>query len=126
MKRSVLAARSASALLLLLSISGCAGSPIIRGEVYDKRYEAEESSVVMLPIVTSSGKTPVTTLIPVVVHDDEQWIVCIRRWNEAKQRFETNQLSVTADCYEQVTLGDWFSRDEDGGAGEDPHSTQLE
>ena len=109
MKSSVLTARAAQALLLLLPLQGCAGAKISMGEVYEKQHEPEDDSLVMIPIVSSSGKTSLTTMIPVVVHDDEDWIVCIRQWNDEEQRFDTNRLSVTREVYEQVALGDWFS-----------------
>ena len=88
--------------MLLLPLYGCTGSRIAMGEVYNKQHEPEEDCVVMIPIVSSNGKTSITTMIPTVVHDDEDWILCIRKWNEEEQRFDTNRLFVTRELYEQV------------------------
>ncbi len=126
MKTNVLTVRAVSMLLLWTTLYGCAGPKIDSGEVYDKQHEPAEDLVVMIPMVTSSGGTSTTTLLPSVVQEDEQWILSIRQWNEGEQRFDTNRLFVTPELFEQVAVGDWYPRCTECGVEKKPQGKPRE
>ena len=50
-------------LLLVVSLCGCSNE-ITEGEVYEKEYREAHTTVMMLPLVISNGKTTKTTMIP--------------------------------------------------------------
>jgi hypothetical protein len=94
--------------------------PIRAGEVVERRHEPARTwvQVVPIPIVSSNGKTTTTTMtyVPMVMHDDEDWVVEI----QAGERSRT--LYLDAATYAQVEVGLRYDMDAQGGSAEDEHA----
>jgi hypothetical protein len=110
-------------LILLIALGfffGC-GSEIKEGEVYAKAYEEERTWVMLMPMTISNGKTTTTTFIPMLMHDDEDYIIKIRAFNEDKEKWEKRTFYVTKEVYKSTSEGDWFLFDKNYAETQDRH-----
>ena len=64
-------------ILLIVSLCGCSNA-ITEGEVYEKEYREEYTTVMMLPLVISNGKTTTTKMIPYFVHYPDRYDTLFR------------------------------------------------
>jgi hypothetical protein len=89
-----------SVFVLIGLVSGCSAPILSSGVVIEKRHEPESTVLIMVPIQT--GKT--TMMIPMYIHDDEDWIVRIEGvWDgEVVQ----NTLYLPREYWELVEVGD--------------------
>jgi len=85
---------------------------IKEGEVYDKDYNPAHTSVILMPIVHSAGKTTFTTLVPMCFIYPEAWYISYRAFNEKSQKWDTATVCVTHEVYDLVQIGGWYERTE--------------
>lgn len=98
-------------LLLALLLCSC-GSEITEGEIYEKEFKPKETQTIVIPMVVSTGNTVVTSVIPVIRHYPDRYIVRIRQYNEEENTFLYNEYYIDAESYNKVNIGDWFIYDE--------------
>jgi ABC-type glycerol-3-phosphate transport system substrate-binding protein len=105
--------RSAALLvLMLLLLVGC-GERITSGEVIDKKYTEAHTTVRMVPLVMSNGKTTTTMIVPYVYHYADKWEITIRQWDADGGSEVTATYRVTEEVYDAVNLHDEFVYDKD-------------
>lgn len=109
MKRAVLVVL---AVALLLVLSGCSGK-ITSGEVVEKSYTPAYSTVRIIPLFISNGKTSRVMPIPYVYHYSDKWEVTIAAWDEKEKKMQTATYRVTEEVYEAVEIGAEFVYDKD-------------
>lgn len=94
--------------LLVISLTtlllGC-GRELEEGEVIGKRYEPARNFVMLIPVVTSCGKSCTNTMmIPYLVHDDEDYILTVRG-TDTDGEVITESWYVDKTTYESVEEG---------------------
>lgn len=109
-------------LVLAISFFGCAKT-ITEGEVYEKEYKEEHTSVMMLPLVISNGKTTTTTMIPYVVYYPDRYVIRIKAYCE--DRWETEDFYVSKSVYDEINIGDMFYFDAERGDLDDEPYTKT-
>ena len=103
MKKSLMVLLS---LFLVLSLAGCSSAK--EGRVYEKVYEPESTFIMIMMIPIPAGKSTVMTPLPMIVHDDEDWILKVESYTDRGQRV-TSSFYVNEDVYAQYLVGDWYS-----------------
>lgn len=99
-------------LTLLFCCCGCSNK-ITHGEVYKKEYRDAYTTVMMIPLVISTGKTTTTTMIPYTVHYPERYVIHIKDFDG--KEWITEDFYVTKDVFDQVSVGNMFEYDESRG-----------
>lgn len=99
-------------IVILLGVIVSCTSPITEGHVVKKMYEPERTYTQMVPITRMSGKTTVTTYIPQIVHDDEDFYVIFENKNEDGEVVQRT-IAVQKSFYERVSTGDYIDLDPD-------------
>ena len=99
-------------ILLVVSLCGCSNS-ITEGEVYKKEYREAYTTVMMLPLVISNGKTITTTMIPYSVHYPDRYVVFIKAYQD--EEWKTEDFYVSKEVYDSINIGDMFLYDEERG-----------
>ncbi len=94
-------------LLTAFLLTSCE-KPITEGEVVNKVYEPAQTYVIMYPMTVSSGKTITTIMVPMIVYDDEDWIIKIQKFDENKQKWRYRTIWVTSELYHSIAVGGWF------------------
>jgi hypothetical protein len=108
-------------LATILSLVGC--SPTINeGEVYEKEYRAEFTTVMMLPLTISNGKTVTTTIIPYVVHYPDRYVIHIKAF--VNDEWMTEDFYVSKEVYDSINIGDMFVYDDKRGDLQDEPYTK--
>lgn len=103
-----------------ICLTGCSGK-ITEGEIYEKEYKPEKTSIVTVPIVHTNGKSTYTTIIPVTYHYPDRWCVRIRSLNQDEDgEYETAEYYTTEEVYNECEIGDLFVYDEDRDYEEEP------
>ena len=74
-----------------ICLTGCSGK-ITEGEIYEKEYKPEKTSIVTVPIVHTNGKSTYTTIIPVTYHYPDRKVESIRRQNITPLRKYTTSV----------------------------------
>lgn len=98
------------AVFLLVLLVGC--SPrITSGEVIAKEYTPARTTLRLVPVVTSNGKTTTTTMIPVYHHYPDSWKVTISGPDESGELVQETFLVEKA-VYDSVSIGDEFEYEE--------------
>ena len=108
-------------LLLVVSICGCS-NVITEGEVYKKEYREEHTTVMMLPLVISNGKTTTTTMIPYLVHYPDRYVIFIKAYQD--EEWKTEVFYVSKENYDNINIGDMFIYDEERGDLQDEPYTK--
>lgn len=109
MKRAALVAL---VVVLLLSISGCSGK-ITSGEVIEKSFTPAYSTVRIIPLFISNGKTSHVVYVPYTYHYSDKWEITIAAWDEKEKEMQTATYRVTEEVYEAVEIGAEFVYDKD-------------
>ena len=99
-------------LALLFCCCGCSNK-ITHGEVYKKEYRRAYTTVMMLPLVISTGKVTTTTIFPYTVHYPERYVIHIKDFNG--EEWITEDFYVSKDTFDQVSVGHMFEYDESRG-----------
>lgn len=106
-----MAKRLSIIIIAIICLLTACSSKITKGEVYNKEFEAAHSDAIMLPIVHTNGKSCYTTMIPIIRHYPDQYIIRIKQYNEDEQDWDTADYYVTAECYDNLNIGDYFEFD---------------
>jgi len=99
-------------MLLIVSLVlfiGC--NKLTEGYVIEKHYEPTTTSIMLLPMTISTGKTTTTVMIPHTIVDYEDYCVTIKGWHKDEERIET--IYVTKSQYECLSMGDKLKVTED-------------
>lgn len=109
-------------LFLILNLCAC-GNNITDGEVYEKEYRKAYTTVMMLPMVISNGKTTTTHVIPYFVHYPERYVLFIKKFNG--EEWLKEDFYIGKDVYEQINIGDMFEYDKSrGDLKDEPYSKE--
>ena len=108
-------------LLLVVSLCGCSNE-ITEGEVYEKEYREAHTTVMMLPLVISNGKTTKTTMIPFLVHYPDRYVIFIKAYQD--EEWKTEDFYVSKEVYDSIKIGDMFLYDEERGDLQDEPYTK--
>ncbi|QIA28629.1 hypothetical protein [Phage f2b1] len=115
MKKALTALALGTTLLL-----GACSPDITEGTVYNKRYHPEEFYVMMMPIVTSDGKTTTTTMIPMYIYNPETWEIDIKKYSKKEKKYLTEDYYVDRAVYDSVNVGTYFKFEEEMGDTDRP------
>ena len=107
--------------ILILPLCGCSNT-IIEGEVYKKEYREAHTTVMMLPLVISNGKTTTTTLMPYFVHYPDRYVVFIKAYQDSE--WKTEDFYVSKEVYDSISIGNMFLYDEGRGDLQDEPYTK--
>ena len=108
-------------ILLVVSLCGCSNA-ITEGEVYKKEYREEHTTVMVLPLVISNGKTTTTTMIPYFVYYPDRYVIFIKAYQD--EEWKTEDFYVSKEVYESINIGDMFLYDEERGDLQDEPYTK--
>lgn len=97
--------------LLLFILTGC-GQKITEGEVVAKKYSPAHSSVVLIPIVHTNGKTSYATIVPFIYHYSDKWEITIEAYDAEKEETVSATYRVTESVYDAVEIGAEFVYEE--------------
>lgn len=92
---------------------------ITEGRVIHKEHHEEYTTVIMMPIVISTGKTTMTQMIPIWQYHPETWEIVIESFDKDSKRLEES-FYVNNSVYNEVNTGDYFKFDEDMGSKNKP------
>lgn len=94
-------------------LTSCAPK-IKEGEVYAKDYSPAHTTVILMPIVRSTGKTTSTTIVPMCFFYPDSWYISYRAFNEKSKKWDSATVWVTREVFDLVQIGGWYERtDED-------------
>lgn len=103
---------------ITLLLCGCTPK-LTEGNVYQKEYREADSTLIMMPVVISNGKTTTTIMRPYYIFHPDRYVIFIRRYNEETKTFETEDYYVSREAYESVDIGDYFVFSDDLGTDEE-------
>lgn len=106
------------AVALILSLCSC--STITEGEVYKKEYRPAFTTVMMLPLVHSNGKTTTTTMVPYIIYYPDRYVVFIKAF--VNNEWKTEDYYVPKDTYDTLNIGDMFEYVKDRDLTEEPYT----
>lgn len=95
-------------LILVVSFAGCDDDPC-EGEIIKKEFLEEHTEVRTITTFIYTGKVCIPVVRPYSYHYPDRWKVTIQWYSEGK--FHTREIWVTEECYNKVTIGDWFVYD---------------
>ena len=102
--------------MLACCLSGC-GRKITEGEIYSKEFIEEDTWTQLVPMVHTGGKTVYTTLIPIVHHHPDEYVISIRDLESDK----TADYYVESEVYDECEIGMMFKYEpERGDLDEEP------
>ena len=107
-------------LIILLLLTGCS-KKITEGEVYDKEYKESYTTVRLIPIVTSNGKTTSTRMIPYVYRYPERWVIRIKDFDSKNDKWIYEEYYVNKYVYDEIGIGDTFKYDKNRDYKEEPY-----
>lgn len=107
-------------IFLIILLTNC-GEPLKRGTVVEKCYEPERTYFIYLPMTMISGKTSYIFLMPMIMHDSEDYVITIEGRN-ANNETQTETYYVTKEQYECISTGDTFVAGEDCSTADNNNS----
>lgn len=90
------------------------------GVVVSKRYEPATSTVMIMPLILSNGKTTTMIMVPYVVYDDPDWVLTVTGDDDRGERI-TEDWYISELQYSRVSVGDEVNRAKVSAKTEDPH-----
>lgn len=109
-------------MFMLFSFCACSNQ-VTEGEIYKKEYREEHTTIMLLPLITSNGKTATTTLIPYFIHYPERYVIFIKAYQN--EEWVTEDFYVSKEVYNTVNIGDMFLYDENrGDLKEEPYTKE--
>ena len=82
---------------------------INEGDIYEKEFKPEYTTVSVLPMTISNGKTVTTIMVPYTIHYPDRWVIYIKAY-------------VSKEVYDSVNIGDRFVFDESMGTRSEPYT----
>ena len=107
--------------LALIMMTSCSDS-INEGDVYDKEFKPEYTTVSVLPMTISNGKTVTTIMVPYAIHYPDRWVIYIKAYDEETCKWINEDFYVSEEVYDSVNIGDYFVFDEDMGTRDEPYT----
>lgn len=95
---------------------------INEGDIYEKEFKPEYTTVSVLPMTISNGKTVTTIMVPYTIHYPDRWVIYIKAYEEEKQEWLTEDFYVSKEVYDSVNIGDRFVFDESMGTRDEPYT----
>ena len=109
--------------LALIMLISCSDS-INEGDVYEKEFKPEYTTVSVLPMTISNGKTVTTIMVPYTIHYPDRWVIYIKAYDEETRKWITEDFYVSEEVYDSVNIGDYFVFDEDMGTRDETYTKQ--
>ena len=91
---------------------------------YCKEFKPEYTTVSVLPMTISNGKTVTTIMVPYTIHYPDRWVIYIKAYDEETRKWITEDFYVSEEVYDSVNIGDYFVFDEDMGTRDEPYTKQ--
>lgn len=95
----------------MLLLTNC-GETLKRGTIVEKRYEPERDYFIYLPMTMISGKSSYIFMMPMMMHDNEDFVITIKGRNPDNE-VQVETYYVSKKQYECMTVGDTFVAGED-------------
>lgn len=92
------------ALIMVLSLTACVPK-LQSGEVYDKKFTAAHTQIMMIPFVHSNGETSYTTYTPFIYYYDDDYAISIKADDGSD---ETATYHVSKEVYDSIQIGSEF------------------
>lgn len=93
-------------IILILFLISC--SNLKEGEIYKKEFTPKHTQMILMPIIISTGKTTMTSLVPMWFYFPDSYSVGIKKYNEEKKEYETRTIYIDKNVYELVNIGNWY------------------
>lgn len=98
--------RASYIIALLILMSGCT-QKISRGEVIEKEFVPAHTSMMIIPVVRTNGKTTSTTMIPYVYYYADRYTIKIAGYDKDGEHCSA-AYRVTKEVFDAVELGAEF------------------
>lgn len=109
-------------LVMCLAVFCSCGNKITEGEVYEKEHREAFTTVSVLPLVISNGKSTTTIMVPYVIHYPDRYVIHIKDFQG--EEWVTEDFYVSKDVYDTINVGDMFEYDEERGDLQDEPYTK--
>lgn len=106
---------------IALFLAGC-GNKVTEGDVYKKEFRPARTETVILPTSIYNGKTTTIINIPYVIDYPDRYVVYIKKYNDEKKEFETENYFVSKEIYDGINIGDYFIFDSSFGTDDEPYT----
>lgn len=80
----------------------------MEGKVIHKKHHTERKQLLMIPIVTSDGKSTTTVMTPIWITHPETWSVDVQNWDKEDEEFVEERFYLSKEAFDGIELGDWF------------------
>ncbi len=91
----------------ILAMIALTREPSLReGEIYDKTFHPAHTTMILMPVTISTGKSTTTTLIPMWFYYPDSWSIDIKKFNGKKWLKAT--WWVSEDVYDQAVVGGYY------------------
>lgn len=95
---------------------------INEGDIYEKEFKPEYTTVSVSPMTVSNGKTVTTIMVPYTIHYPDRWVIYIKAYDEEACKWINEDFYVSEEVYDSVDIGDYFVFDEDMGTRDEPYT----
>lgn len=95
---------------------------INEGDIYEKEFKPEYTTVSVFPMTISNGKTVTTIMVPYTIHYPDRWVIYIKAYDEEACKWINEYFYVSEEVYDSVDIGDYFVFDEDMGTRDEPYT----
>lgn len=99
-------------IISLFALCACSNE-IEQGVVFKKEYKPAFTTVMIIPMVVSTGKGTTTIPVPYTYYYPERWVIYIQ--DEVNGELVTEDFYVSQEFYNQVNIGDIYTYDENRG-----------
>lgn len=117
--------RILTSLLILCAVAGLCGCDKLRyGNVIEKKHTPAYESVMMMPLIISTGKSTIVVMVPYFIHHTESWSIDVRGLGNSGDTI-TRTFYVNQSGYDTMDIGKFICVD--GMCKEDTglHKTRI-
>lgn len=97
---------------------------ITEGEIIEKQHLEQSVTTTYMPVVTSTGNTTITNMVPMIITNPETWKIVIKGYDEKKKKYVQEDFYVNQTVYRSVKKGDYFKFDPKMETTEQPETKQ--
>lgn len=76
--------------------------------MYEKGFHPAYTSIIMMPVVHSTGKTSTVTMIPIPFFHPDSWSVSFKAFDEKENVWRERTVYVSKEVYDVVNTGMWY------------------
>ena len=105
---------------ILLCFASC--KKMRYGNITEMWYEPESHNLIMMPIVISTGKTTMRSVVPMMVYDNEDWCIKVRGVS-IKGDTITRTYYIPKESYDTMRIGKFICVD--GQCDEDTNNKKV-